>query len=53
MLSRADSLLLSSLVLSRSSLELTLCASFSPLTAGDAEKIFCNKPLRINRKEEK
>jgi len=54
MLSLADSsLAFPRLILCQSRLELTLCASFSSPIAGNAEKISCNKPLRINKKEEK
>jgi hypothetical protein len=42
-----------SLILCRSFLELTLYSPLSSLIAGNAEKIFCNKPLRIKGKEEK
>jgi hypothetical protein len=34
-------------------LKMIVCSPFSPLVAGNAEKISCNKPLRMNRKEEK
>jgi hypothetical protein len=30
-----------------------VCSLFSLLVAGNAEKISCDKPLRINGKEEK
>jgi hypothetical protein len=54
MLSLADSsLAFPRLILCQSRLELTLYSPFSSLIAGNAEKISCDKPLRINRKEEK
>jgi hypothetical protein len=48
-----DSLLLSSLDSLPIILKMIVCSPFSSLVAGNAEKISCDKPLRINRKEEK